>query len=255
MSETNTFFIKNSSGVIYQNPNSSGLSVLPIARNLFFTTIVQATGYTAMIMAVFSLAFLSWPIVAVELAYRLNRIASSTTTDAVEELAPHTFGEIMEIVDTPEPIVATIPDNHEFGLVIPKIGVNTSVFVDTDVSDSNVYLPILQKGVAHAKGTYLPGQGGTIFVFGHSTDSPWNIQRMNAQFYLLKELVENDEIVVFYNNKKFIYRVVSKTIADSTDVSFLEPKKDGEVLILQTCWPPGTTWNRYIVSAVPVLDK
>jgi len=44
---------------------------------------------------------------------------------------------------------------------------------------------------------------GTIFLFAHSTDAPWNIIRYNAVFYLLRELDAGDGIIVFFLGKRF----------------------------------------------------
>jgi sortase A len=114
-------------------------------------------------------------------------------------------------------------------------------------------LPILQRGVAHALGTVFPGMSGNIYLFAHSTDNFWNVGRYNAIFYLLKNLVPGDEIVIFYQDKRYDYRVVETRVVEASDVSYITKSQEGqqETLILQTCWPPGTTWKRFLVIATP----
>jgi sortase A len=144
------------------------------------------------------------------------------------------------------------PIDTEFNIIIGKIGANARIFPNVDPSRPNDFLPILKKGVAHAKGTVFPGMKGNIYLFAHSTDNFWDIGRYNAIFYLIKNLAPQDEIVIFFQNKRHNYIVSGSKIVESTDVSFITQAQGGkEQLILQTCWPPGTTWKRLLVFAEP----
>ncbi len=134
--------------------------------------------------------------------------------------------------------------------MIPKLGANAKVFPNVDSSNQNEFLPLLQKGVAHAKGTDFPGMQGNIYLFAHSTDNFWDVGRYNAIFYLLKDLSKGDDVVLFFGNRRYNYKVVESRIVDSSDISYLTKSQEGEeTLILQTCWPPGTTWKRLLVFA------
>lgn len=145
-----------------------------------------------------------------------------------------------------------VPSSTHFSLVIPKIGANHKVFENVDPTDGKEYLPILERGIAHAQGTAFPGMDGTIYLFAHSTDSFWNVGRYNAVFYLLKELEVGDPISVFFMDRRYNYVVSDKKIADPSYVEYLSSNiGKGEVLVLQTCWPPGTTWKRLFVFAKP----
>jgi LPXTG-site transpeptidase (sortase) family protein len=139
-----------------------------------------------------------------------------------------------------------------FAIVIPKIGAAANVLANIDAGNKIEYLDALQKGVAHAKGTYFPGQGKKIYLFSHSTDSPLNIERYNAVFYLLRKLETNDKIIIFFSGKKYIYGVIEKHVVKANDASWLTTDTQSETLVLQTCDPPGTNWNRLIVIAKPV---
>lgn len=145
-----------------------------------------------------------------------------------------------------------IPKDTEFSILIPKFGVNSRVFPNINPADSNDFLPVLQKGIAHAKGTLFPGSKGNIYLFAHSADNFWDAGRYNAVFYLLKDLTPQDEIVIFFQDKRYNYTVINLKILDPKDVGYITSAKTGkEVLILQTCWPPGTTWKRLLVFARP----
>ncbi|MCL6096343.1 MAG: sortase [Patescibacteria group bacterium] len=146
-----------------------------------------------------------------------------------------------------------IPNDTSFNILIPKLGANAKVFPNVDASDPNQFLPVLKQGVAHAKGTVFPGMKGNIYLFAHSTDNFWDVGRYNAIFYLLKDLLPGDDVVIFFQNKRYNYVVTGSKTVDPTDVSYIvnAQNQSQETLILQTCWPPGTTWKRLIVFAKP----
>lgn len=148
--------------------------------------------------------------------------------------------------------VLTAPDT-EFSIVIPKIGATSRVFPNIDSGNPDIYLPILLQGVAHAAGTVFPGMNGNIYMFAHSTDNFWDVGRYNAVFYLLKDLKVGDEIVIFFQNKRYNYIVSESKIVNPDDVSHITNAQNTgvEQLILQTCWPPGTAWQRLLIFARP----
>lgn len=145
-----------------------------------------------------------------------------------------------------------IPKDTEFSIVIPKIAASAKIFPNVDPNDPNQFLPILQQGIAHAKGSVFPGMPGNVYLFAHSTDSWIDVGRYNAVFYLLHDLVPGDEVVIFYQNRRYNYFVSRSFITSDTDVSLIARDHNGpQQLVLQTCWPPGTAWERYYVIAVP----
>lgn len=146
------------------------------------------------------------------------------------------------------------PVDPEFSIMIPKIAANARVIDNVNPADETEYLDKLQYGVAHAAGTYMPGQNGHIFLFAHSTDYVWNISTYNAVFYLLYKLNEGDEVDIFYQGKRHVYTVTGKKIVDPSDVQYLTNKTESEFLTLQTCWPPGTTLKRLLVFAKPKVE-
>lgn len=145
-----------------------------------------------------------------------------------------------------------IPKDTDFSIVIPKIAASAKIFPNIDPDNPQDYLPILQKGIAHAKGSVFPGMAGNVYLFAHSTDNWWDAGRYNAVFYLLHDLNQGDHIVVFFENRRYDYIVDQKVIADPTDVSQIARDHNGkEQLVLQTCWPPGTAWKRLYIIAKP----
>ena len=144
------------------------------------------------------------------------------------------------------------PQDPAFSVVIPKIGANERVIPNVDPDNEQEYLSVLQHDIAHAKGTAFPGINGTTYLFAHSTDNFWNVGRYNAVFYLLNKMSVGDDVVLFFNGKRYNYVVNDTKIIDPNDTHFIASNLgQGERVILQTCWPPGTAWKRLLIFAVP----
>lgn len=145
---------------------------------------------------------------------------------------------------------ATIdPVSHEFSLVIPKIGVNAAVVADVDPTQKTEYLDALKDGIAHSSLSYYPDGGGTVYLFSHSTNYDWFVKDLNAAFYLLKNLEEGDTATVVYKQKYYTYKIVEKRVVSPKAVSYLVPEQGANMLILETCWPPGSITERLLIFA------
>lgn len=157
-----------------------------------------------------------------------------------------------EMAETPPKGEKIIPQSTDFGIVIPKINANAPVFANVDPFKESEFLPILKKGVAHAKSTSFPGQGENIYLFAHSASGPLQIKQYNAVFYLLPKLEQGDQVIIFYKEKPYYYYVFEKKIIGPEKVNYLE-KTGEEILTLQTCYPAGTTLKRLIIRAKPEI--
>jgi len=145
------------------------------------------------------------------------------------------------------------PVDTGFGIVITKININAKIFPEIDSQNPQEFLPILKKGVAHAKGSAYPDQDGNVFLFAHSTDAFYNVAHYNAVFFLIGKLEKGDEIDIFYKDKRYKYEVIEKAVV-SPDMlgQYVKEHTGGKTLTLQTCYPPGTTLKRLIVIAKQV---
>ena len=162
--------------------------------------------------------------------------------------APSLFREVL--IKTKEQIL--VPPDTEFSIVIPRIGASQRIQANIDPTNKNEYLEVLKSAIAHAKGTAFPGLGGTTFLFAHSADNFWNIGRYNAVFYLLKDLEHGDDVYLFFRGKRYNYQVYDKRIVEPAEIEHIDAALgQGEKIILQTCWPPGTAWKRTLVFARP----
>ena len=215
--------------------------------------VLRSIGNFLVLFAIFGFLATFGPALYYEAQYRIIQargVHFSVEEAPVEEQTQSTVSFADVLSGPTEQIL--MPIDPLFNILIPKIGANAKVFPNVDPSNPDVFLPVLQHGVAHAQGTFFPGQAGNIYLFAHSTDNFWEIGRYNAIFYLLKDLKEGDDIVVFYQNVRHNYRVTKLGIFNPSEVSFITRAESGrEQLILQTCWPPGTAWQRLMVFAEP----
>jgi len=181
--------------------------------------------------------FVYWPVAKEEIIYWSEKIGG----------VRYALDKISE--DFPESgLRQIVPVDEGFGIVIPKINANAPIFPNVDSYNPKEFLPILKKGVAHAKGTSFPGNGGNIYLFAHSTDAFFNFHHYNAIFYLIGKLEKEDEIDIFYKGILFKYFVFEKMVVAPEAIQYLKPENE-EILTLQTCYPPGTTLERLIVRA------
>ncbi|HBP51658.1 MAG: Sortase family protein [Candidatus Shapirobacteria bacterium GW2011_GWE1_38_10] len=197
--------------------------MLPLKRNELVTKASRFLGYFLVVSAVFILVRTFYPVFSAEVSYQTSKI----------------------ITKKPE----VVPINTDFSIVIPKINVNSGVIKNVDPNNSSEYQKALTKGVAHARGSGLPGFPGNTFIFAHSANSWYQANQYNAIFYLTDKLVVGDEITVYYEGSKYLYTVNEKKIVKSSDISYLTGFTSIQTLTLMTCWPPGTTLNRLVVTA------
>lgn len=146
--------------------------------------------------------------------------------------------------------LAKVTEATYFTIEIPKIKAYSKVIPNVNMADKQDYQQAFEKGVAHAAGTYLPGMNGWITLVAHSTDSAFNVDRYNAVFYRLDELVISDEIVIWYMGEKWVYKVADIQITAPDDVFMFQARQDGEKLYLVTCTPRGTIAKRLVIKAV-----
>lgn len=233
-------------GIIYQfgDPQKGSVSFEKETR---FRFVPQAF----FLGGIFGTLVIFSPLLAKEVDYRLSFFKKEKVVVADAEIKKESFAQLIN----KEGAKILHPVDPQFSLIIPKIGLNSRVLPNVSPTDESQYKRALKAGVAHAAGTYFPGENGRIFLFAHSTDYIWNVPRFNAVFYLLREINEGDEIDIFYEGKRYVYQVSDKKIVDPSEVFYLKPKWGKEEIVLQTCHPPGTTWMRLLIFAQPKIES
>lgn len=138
-------------------------------------------------------------------------------------------------------------------LSIPRLNLQVPLIFSKDPSN---FEADLTKGVIHYPGTALPGEKGTIYVSGHSSDYVWKKDPYQTVFAKINYLKPGDDVFVdvygvdgkVYN---FRYQVTGSNIYKPDDqTQFIDNSTNK--LNLSTCWPIGTATNRIVVSAVQV---
>jgi LPXTG-site transpeptidase (sortase) family protein len=159
--------------------------------------------------------------------------------------------EIKTVVEKEE--IQVVKEIFEYEINIPKI--QATAKVKTKVSPYNVeeYMGVLKNNtVAQAKDSDTPGSGpGSMsYLFAHSTEANINMVRKNAVFYLLEKLEINDEVLINIEDKTYRYVVYDQKIVEAKELQYLNYREENEeIIIMQTCWPLGTNWKRYLVFA------
>lgn len=141
-------------------------------------------------------------------------------------------------------------------LIIPRINQNVPIIgvkndnlvarkweeLESDIQKA------LRNGVIHYPGTALPGDNGNVVLTGHSSYYAWDPGRFKDVFALLHDVKIGDKIVLYFQQKKFIYQVDKIKVVLPQEVDVLSPAFS-EQLTLITCTPIGTNLKRLIVTA------
>lgn len=142
------------------------------------------------------------------------------------------------------------PVNTDFSIVIEKIGVNAPIKADVPVTNERAYNEALREGVAHAAMSQYPSeQPGNVYLFAHSALNFWNFGKYAMVFNLVRKLEIGDTIYIFYKNRAFVYEVMNKEMYDGWNTYPISRSVVEPILTLQTCDPPGTAFNRLVVTA------
>jgi len=136
---------------------------------------------------------------------------------------------------------------------IESIGIEKiTITANVESSEEEVYDKYLKKGVAHFKGTPLPGDGGNSFIYGHSSVESFFSRHQNLPetiFTRLEDIEVGDNVFITRDGEKIHYIVRKKKIVEATDFSILDTQGDKETVTLMTCWPLGIGTKRLIVVA------
>lgn len=133
-------------------------------------------------------------------------------------------------------------------VIIPKINVQIPVDYNETSSNEAAIENDLEHGIVHYPTTVLPGQNGNAAFFGHSSNNIFNKGKYKFAFVLLHTLENGDTFYLTYNGKVYVYKVISKTVVDPSNVGVLGPVAgQTATATLITCDPPGTSLHRLIV--------
>ena len=139
------------------------------------------------------------------------------------------------ILQKPQPVAA---DGLIGRIEIPRLGLSVIVMEGTTRT-------ILGRAAGHIVGTVLPGQPGNMGISAHR----------DTFFRPLRNIRQNDNIILTTMVGEFRYRVVSMKVVNPEDLAVLDSSTD-EILTLVTCYPfyfIGSAPKRFIVRAERVI--
>ena len=133
-------------------------------------------------------------------------------------------------------------------VIIPKINVEIPVNYDEQSTDEATIENDLESGIVHYPTTSLPGENGNAAFFGHSSNNIFNKGKYKFAFVLLHTLVPGDTFYLTNNGKVYVYKVITKTVVEPTEVGVLDPVPgQTATATLITCDPPGTSLHRLVI--------
>lgn len=236
--------VKKKAGVIYSNPR-------------WWKRIIFYLGSFLALFSVVGILYIYGPIINSWIKYKM--IDQNAVVIEVKKIVEENKNQDAGVTQVAEIPKENIPENepesvsNEFRVNIPKIGANAEVIANVSPFDKKEYMSVLKNNtVAHSSESSFPdrGKGTTVYMFAHSSQQGVLDARDNSVFYLLGELKDGDDVLVNYKGKIFTYRVYMQKVVKAKETEYLNYKdSDKEILILQTCWPIGTNWQRLLVFA------
>jgi len=135
-----------------------------------------------------------------------------------------------------------------FKLSIPNLGIKNAL-VKINGEDLN-------KSLIHYPETALPGNLGSVIIFGHSTlPQFFKPDDYSSIFSTLPTIEVGSDIFINYDQVTYTYRVVKTYEVKPEDTWILRQDYDQKSLKLVTCVPPGTRLRRLIVEAKLIINQ
>jgi len=127
--------------------------------------------------------------------------------------------------------------NH---VIIPSMLLDQPIY-DGPVSQT---YSILDKGIWRWPNGSTPDKGGNTTLIGHR----FTYTNPKGVFYYLNKVKIGDEIGVWWNNKKYVYKVATISEVPPTDTAIEDNTPDPELTVF-TCTPLWLPKNRLVVVA------
>lgn len=133
-------------------------------------------------------------------------------------------------------------------LEIPKIEVLAPIILSKATEEKELE-KTLKRGVLLYPDSVLPGEKGQTIILGHSAPPNWPDINYDRVFNNLDKLEKGDEVIVYFEQKKYLFEVFEKKIflPKEEEEILATDEENGSSLILLTCWPPGKDFKRLAV--------
>lgn len=183
-------------------------------------------------------------------------ITESGSEEKNKKLAENVNDSFKNFIDTKSenPSLGISITPYENRIIIPKIWKNIPLIdiknrtVSGQSELNDIFMKELENWVIRYPWSAKPGEEWNSFIFGHSSNFPWIKWEFNDVFALLDKVSYDDDVIVYYNQKKYTYKIKKKNIVSPGNVSILKPKHKNKELSIMTCRPIWTTLNRLVVT-------
>ncbi len=138
-------------------------------------------------------------------------------------------------------------------IIVPKIWKNIPLLevknrtISWESELNDIFMKELENWIIRYPGSAKPGNEWNSFIFGHSSNLPWMKWDYNDVFAKLDNLVFGDEVIAYYWQEKYTYKIREKKVIKPGDVSILKQDPNKTKITLMTCRPIWTTINRLVV--------
>lgn len=131
-------------------------------------------------------------------------------------------------------------------LILPEIGLDAQI-----IEGKNIYVIGKNQGIWHETSTTNPSKPGNIVLAGHRF---LYTATNGGLFYNLPELKKDDLIYIKWDNVLYEYQVFNtrSVLPTQTDVRDADPNVPHK-LTMYTCYPLGSTAQRFVVEAKLLL--
>lgn len=145
----------------------------------------------------------------------------------------------------------TTIDPLGFYLRIDKVDLFKKIIKDVDPRYEETYKKSWEYGISHGKFTSTPEKIGITYLFAHAVSNKTKALDSNAWFTYLDELTIGDEIIVYYEGKKYYYEVSEIFPVSPSATGFYTGASSISKIRLQYCGPPtGSLKSRTLVDAI-----
>ena len=141
--------------------------------------------------------------------------------------------------------------NQQSTIIIPSLSVKAPVIYEQRIDNAS-FAYALRNGVVHYGTTALPGEKGSVALFGHSSGVAWAPGNYKFVFTLLDKLQPKQQIILDYQGVRYVYIVTGSKVISPSNMDVLKSDGDKSKLLLITCTPVGTSKNRLVVEAKQV---
>jgi sortase A len=151
----------------------------------------------------------------------------------------HTGSRLQQLTSqlhSPVQQVALTANNNR--LIIPAMLLNIPINEGKDLN-------ALRTGPWRRPNGSTPAQGGNTIIVGHR----FTYTNPRGSFYYLNKLQLNDEVGIFWQGKRYVYKVSNIQVVPPTDTA-IELASSDTRLTLYTCTPLWLPKDRLVVTAL-----